>query len=89
MGSKVERQNQHVQNLNKKIRQFEKRLARELEALGQSGLSSSDKSIKQAALEKRWSTEGLKKELGFAKNPDSRPTFKTGREADIRTKKTS
>lgn len=88
MGSKTERQNQHVQKLNKKIRQFEKRLAKELENLGQSGLSSSDKAIKQAALEKRWATEGLKKELGFAKG-GSRPDFKTGREADIRTKKTS
>jgi len=88
MGSKEQRQNQHVQNLNKKIRQFEKRLAKELEALGQSGLSAADKATKQAALEKRWSTEGLKKELGFAKGA-ARPEFKTGREADIRTKKTA
>ena len=87
MGSKEQNKNQHVQKLNKKIRQFEKRLAKELEALGQSGLSSADKTTKEAALEKRWSTEGLKKELGFAKGGE-RPEFKTGREADIRTKKT-
>lgn len=33
------------------------------------------------------STDALKKELAFANGSTSRPEFKTGREADIRTKK--
>jgi hypothetical protein len=88
MGSKDERKNQHAQNLNKKIRHFEKRLAKELEAVEKSSLSSSDKSTKKIALEKRWATEGLKKEAGFTSD-GSRPEFKTGREADSRTKRSS
>lgn len=88
MGSKVERQNQHKQNLNKKIRQFENRLAKELKALDALSISSEDKESKEAALRKRWSTEGLKKELGFASGT-ARPSHPTGREADIRTKKTA
>lgn len=89
MGSKDERKNQHAQNLNKKIRQFEKRLAKELETVEKSSLSTSDKATKKIALEKRWATEGLKKETGFTTENVPRPEFKTGREADSRTKRSS
>ena len=60
MGSKVQRQNQHVKRIERKIRQYKA---------------------------KSLSTESLEKELGFATGKDTRPEFKTGREADPRIKK--
>ena len=60
MGSKAQRQNQHVRRLMSKIRKFEK--------CGKS-------------------TDGLQKELDFAMGENTRPKFKTGREADPRLKK--
>ena len=60
MGSKPQRQNQHIRRLMKKIKKFEK---------------------------KGWSTEGLNKELAYASGDETRPEFKTGRDADPRLKK--
>ena len=59
MGSKSQRQNQHVKRLERKVRQYEK---------------------------KGKCTKGLTKELGYAMG-ETRPEFKTGREADPRLKK--
>ena len=60
MGSKSQRQNQHMKKLMAKIKRFE----------------NNGKS-----------TEGLKKELDYVMGETSRPSFKTGREADPRHKK--
>ena len=60
MGSKPQRQNQHMRRLMAKIKKFEKR--------GKS-------------------TDGLKRELAYSVGDESRPEFKTGRDADPRLKK--
>ena len=59
MGSKSQRQNQHVKRLERKIKKFEK---------------------------KGWSTDGLKKELGYMMG-EPRPTFKTGHDANPNKKR--
>ena len=61
MGTKAQRQNQHVKRLMSKIRRFEK----------------SGKNV-----------TGLQKELSYCMGESDRPTFKTGRDADQRLKKT-
>ncbi len=60
MGSKSQRQNQHVKRLERKIKKFK--------AKGKS-------------------VTGLEKELGYMMG-ESRPDFKTGRDADARLKRT-
>ena len=60
MGSKAQRQNQHLRRLMSKIRRFEKA---------------------------NKNTDGLQKELSYCMGETTRPSFKTGRDADPRLKK--